>query len=166
MKKLPLILLVLLLGVILAPAAQASYSLTFTLTPGFGMINEIPTEPCHGINLQSTAILGLGTPANSGITFLPPDPCIISFTTGVYTDHTATRWLLAGGGSILGTVLETQLLSGAWLDPSLSSDLAGTSHEFQGYFTAHLGSSLLSFFGIPGNPIFQGLADIIATTTD
>jgi len=166
MKRLLVILMALLLGGILAPVAQASYSITFTLTPGYGVINYYPPDPCLvGSNLRSTAILGLGTPANSGNTYEPPDPCIVSFSTGSFTDFTGSQWLFLSGGSITGTVIDTTLLSGAFVDPSFSSDSTGTSHEFLGAFTAYLGSSLLGFYGITGNPEFQGLADIFAKTS-
>jgi hypothetical protein len=178
MKRLLVILAAVVLGGALGPSAQAS-SIQFTLTSGQG--NQMgyltytipgnpvyPPNPCTGVDLLVATITGQGTPSNSGVNFVPTTlPTKVSFTTGGFTGYDTSHWFFGGGGAIAavtGSIDLRTLLTGSFQDPSLSSTNNGMTHEFLGTFTATLAADLLSFYGIPGNPILQGKVNIFAGT--
>ena len=125
-----------------------------------------------GADIQVDNVVGLGAPANDGVT-LDCILCVLNFNTGNYTGASGNQWFFDGGGSIsiTGTLAIDQnndgtpdvvnqiLLSGTFNQAStVSYDLGVFNFNIAaGTFADNKNADLLAYYGLPAGDYLGGM---------
>jgi hypothetical protein len=143
----------------LAPPARAQ-SLDFELNvPGSGTISYAGgAAPLIGSGIGSLDVTGLSTPANAGVKELIQGG-VLDFTTGAHSSSTATSDNFSGGGTVtlkggvssLGIAAGTTLLSGTFVNATVSTFIGNVALTVA-VISDHVDATLAAFYGLPGGP--------------
>jgi len=160
LKNLLLVALIAATMVLSAGAAQAAYTIDYTI--GNEQNTLVSYDPngdkaLHGSNLSVTGVTGQGTPSNNGVT-LPITSGNLTFQTGALTSYSNNTWIFGTPGSftLTGAIQSnpsTTLVSGHFTSASITAiDLQAGSFKFN-IFGAGLedfdNRSVYNYFGVP-----------------